>query len=71
MRRVDYPQLDDKRDKMIEQLVNDGIYKIHGKQLYELSFYELMKQVTSNSVGQSIRGDSIERTLTITAKGMA
>ncbi|MHC8515668.1 Fur-regulated basic protein FbpA [Sporosarcina sp. ITBMC105] len=52
MRKVEYPQLDDKRNKIIEQLVNDGIYKIHGKQLYELSYYELMKQFTTYTTGQ-------------------
>lgn len=33
-----------RRDNMIEDLVNKGVFKIDGKQLYELNFYELMKQ---------------------------
>lgn len=46
MRKQENPVLDVKRDKIIERLVNDGIFKINGKQLYELSLYELMKQYT-------------------------
>ncbi len=46
MRKQENPILDDKRDKIIEKLVNEGIFKINGKQLYELSLYELMKQYT-------------------------
>ena len=33
-----------RRDNIIEDLVNKGVFKIDGKQLYELNFYELMKQ---------------------------
>lgn len=32
------------KDKIIQQLLKDGIFKINGKQLYELSSYELMKE---------------------------
>lgn len=46
MRKKENPELENKRDKIIENLVNDGIFKINGKQLYELSLYELMKQYT-------------------------
>ena len=46
MRKQENPVLDEKRDKIIETLVNEGIFKINGKQLYELSLYELMKQYT-------------------------
>lgn len=46
MRKQNSQQLDLKRNKIIERLVNEGIFKINGKQLYELSFYELMKQYT-------------------------
>lgn len=46
MRKQENPVLDEKRDKIIETLVNEGIFKINGKQLYELTLYELMKQYT-------------------------
>ncbi|MGN7388678.1 Fur-regulated basic protein FbpA [Sporosarcina sp. SAFN-015] len=46
MRKKENPELETKRDKIIENLVNDGVFKINGKQLYELSLYELMKQYT-------------------------
>ena len=46
MRKQENPVIDDKRDKIIETLVNEGVFKINGKQLYELSLYELMKQYT-------------------------
>lgn len=40
------PVLETKRDKIIESLVKEGIFKVNGKQLYQLSYYELMKQYT-------------------------
>lgn len=46
MKKQENPMLENKRDKIIENLVNDGVFKINGKQLYELSLYELMKQYT-------------------------
>jgi hypothetical protein len=46
MRKQENPVLDEKRDKIIETLVNEGVFKINGKQLYELNLYELMKQYT-------------------------
>jgi len=46
MRKKENQVLQNKRDKIIENLVNEGIFKINGKQLYELSLYELMKQYT-------------------------
>ncbi|PID00983.1 MULTISPECIES: Fur-regulated basic protein FbpA [unclassified Sporosarcina] len=33
-----------KRDKMIEELVSKGVFKIDGKQLYELPLQLLMKE---------------------------
>ncbi|MEK4487176.1 Fur-regulated basic protein FbpA [Psychrobacillus sp. FSL H8-0484] len=36
-----------RRDDMIEDLVNKGVFKIDGRQLYELNFYELMKEYTT------------------------
>ncbi|MDW0117840.1 Fur-regulated basic protein FbpA [Sporosarcina thermotolerans] len=38
--------MDSKRNTIIEKLVSKGVYKINGKQLYELSLYELLKQYT-------------------------
>lgn len=40
-------KMDEKRDNVIEDLVNKGIFKINGKQLYELNFKELMKEYTT------------------------
>ncbi|WP_301107635.1 Fur-regulated basic protein FbpA [Sporosarcina sp.] len=33
-----------KRDEVIEELVSNGVFKIDGKQLYELSLQSLMKE---------------------------
>lgn len=46
MRKPENPVIENKRDKIIENLVEEGVFKINGKQLYELSLYELMKQYT-------------------------
>ena len=40
-------QTEQKRDGIIEEFVNKGVYKIDGRQLYELNFYELMKEYTT------------------------
>ena len=37
-------KMDDKIMSVIDDLVAQGIFKIEGKQLYELSLYELMKE---------------------------
>ena len=37
-------KIEEKRDFMIEDLVNHGVYKADGKQLYELNLYELTKK---------------------------
>jgi hypothetical protein len=37
-------KIEEKRDSMIEDLVNKGVFKIDGKQLYELNLYELTKE---------------------------
>jgi len=46
MKKIQSPLLENKRDKIIESLVEEGVFKINGKQLYQLSLYELMKQYT-------------------------
>ncbi|MCM3711378.1 Fur-regulated basic protein FbpA [Sporosarcina luteola] len=46
MRKPENPVIENKRDKIIESLVKEGVFKINGKQLYQLSLYELMKQYT-------------------------
>lgn len=46
MRKHQNHQMDSKRNTIIEKLVSNGVYKINGKQLYELSLYELLKQYT-------------------------
>ncbi|MDV6378066.1 Fur-regulated basic protein FbpA [Sporosarcina sp. GW1-11] len=35
---------DTKRDKVIEELVSNGVFKIDGKQLYELPLQLLMQE---------------------------
>ncbi|TQR15295.1 Fur-regulated basic protein FbpA [Psychrobacillus soli] len=37
-------KMEEKRDNMIEDLVNKGVFKIDGRQLYQLNYYELMKE---------------------------
>lgn len=37
-------KIEEKRDHMIEDLVNKGVFKIDGRQLYELNLYELTKE---------------------------
>ncbi|WP_144511845.1 Fur-regulated basic protein FbpA [Bacillus sp. FJAT-22090] len=37
-------KMEEKRDHMIEDLVKKGIFKIDGRQLYQLNYYELMKE---------------------------
>lgn len=36
--------LDKKRDELIEELVSNGVFKIDGKQLYELPIQLLMNE---------------------------
>lgn len=40
-------QTEQKREDIIEEFVNKGVYKVDGRQLYELNFYELMKEYTT------------------------
>jgi len=37
-------KMDEKIMTVIDDLVSQGIFKIEGKQLYELSLYELIKE---------------------------
>lgn len=37
-------KMDDKIMNVIDDLVSQGVFKVEGKQLYELSLYELMKE---------------------------
>lgn len=37
-------KMEEKRDNMIEDLVSKGVFKIDGRQLYQLNYYELMKE---------------------------
>lgn len=43
MRKMEETQMDLKREKVIQRLVKDGVFKLHGKHLYELPLYALMK----------------------------
>lgn len=40
-------KLSEKREVIMEELMNRGIYKVNGKQLYQLDLYELMKEYTT------------------------
>lgn len=37
-------KMDNKKMTVIEDLVEQGVFKIEGKQLYELTLYELIKE---------------------------
>lgn len=37
-------KMDNKKMNVIEELVEQGVFKIEGKQLYELTLYELIKE---------------------------
>jgi hypothetical protein len=37
-------KMDNKKMIVIEDLVEQGVFKVEGKQLYELSLYELIKE---------------------------
>ncbi len=37
-------KMDGKKMTVIDDLVDQGVFKIEGKQLYELSLYELLKE---------------------------
>ena len=43
MRKMEETQMDLKREKIIRKLVENGVFKLHGKHLYELPLYALMK----------------------------
>ena len=36
-----------RRDELLQRLIDQGIYKVEGKQLFELSLYELLKIYTT------------------------
>lgn len=42
-------KFEDKRSHIIEDLVAQNVFKIDGRQLYELSLYELMKTYTETN----------------------
>jgi len=44
MMKIEETKMDMKREDVIQRLVARGIFKIGGKQLYELPFYLLMKE---------------------------
>ena len=37
-------KMDGKKMNVIDELVEQGVFKVEGKQLYELSLYELIKE---------------------------
>ncbi|WJY27633.1 Fur-regulated basic protein FbpA [Sporosarcina trichiuri] len=44
MMKIEETKMDMKREDVIQRLVDRGVFKIDGKQLYELPFYSLMKE---------------------------
>ncbi|WP_313893691.1 Fur-regulated basic protein FbpA [Psychrobacillus sp.] len=40
-------KLNEKREVIMEELMNRGVYKVNGKQLYQADLYELMKEYTT------------------------
>ncbi|MFC7366585.1 MULTISPECIES: Fur-regulated basic protein FbpA [Bhargavaea] len=46
MRELHEGPMDEKKQSIIDKLVDEGIFKIDGKQLYELPIYTLLKQYT-------------------------
>jgi hypothetical protein len=46
MKKQDETPMEVKKKKIIQKLVNKGVYKLEGKQLYELPLYSLMKAYT-------------------------
>lgn len=46
MDQIPESKFEDKRSNIIEQLVEQNVFKIDGRQLYELSLYELLKTYT-------------------------
>lgn len=41
-----------KRERIIEDLVENNIFKVGGRQLYELSLYELLKTHTEEQTAE-------------------
>lgn len=44
MMKIEETKMDVKREQVIQQLVDKGIFKINGKQLYQLPLFSLMKE---------------------------
>ncbi|RNF38431.1 Fur-regulated basic protein FbpA [Planococcus salinus] len=49
MEQIPESKFEDKRMNVIEELVEQNVFKINGKQLYETSLYELMKTYTEKN----------------------
>ena len=50
MEYIPTSKFEDKRSLVIEELVAKNVFKINGRQLYELSLYELLKEHTDKSL---------------------
>lgn len=50
MEQIPESKFEDKRSTVIEELVAQNVFKINGRQLYESSLYELMKEYTQKSL---------------------
>jgi len=50
MEQIPESKFEDKRSTVIEELVAKNVFKINGRQLYESSLYELMKEYTQKSL---------------------
>lgn len=46
MEHIPESKFENKRSIIIDELVEQNVFKINGRQLYELSLYELMKTYT-------------------------
>lgn len=44
MMKIEETKMDVKREQVIQQLVDQGIFKINGKQLYQLPLFSLLKE---------------------------
>ncbi|MFP3324309.1 Fur-regulated basic protein FbpA [Planococcus sp. SIMBA_160] len=50
MEHIPESKFEDKRSMVIDELVSKNVFKINGRQLYELSLFELLKEYTDKSL---------------------
>ncbi|SIT93087.1 Fur-regulated basic protein FbpA [Edaphobacillus lindanitolerans] len=49
MKQLHESPMDEKKQVIIDRLVDEGVFKIDGKQLYELPIYALIKEYTERN----------------------